>query len=169
MDTHPEWSIDSDTLAHHVERFRFPVEVEAVKAVLAEHDQSVSLLTGDGGKGVLGNGPVFVSRLRAEDVAWDVLTAASVFALTGSASVASAAQALQRAVRVVKLLDPEECDVAIVMKAVSGGLPYTRHVTLQQIERQYEEDAHKVRSILARMERKGVIEGSEAAGWRLRR
>lgn len=109
---------------------------------------------------------VFIHGVKAKDVSWDALTAATVFVLTGSVTVAGALPLLQRALRTMRMLSEDEADLAVVLAALSGGRPYDIAVPDAAVAAAYEEDASRVAPLLKRMRKRGIVERIDDA-WRL--
>lgn len=63
---------------------------------------------------------LFINKPKARDIGWDAVTAAGVYVLTGSVSLATGAQMFQRALRMMRVLSADEADIVIVMAALSG-------------------------------------------------
>lgn len=109
---------------------------------------------------------VFIHGTKAKDVSWDALTAATVFVLTGSVTLAGALPLLQRALRTMRLLSEDEADLAVVLAALSGGRPYDIAVPDAAIAAAYEEDASRAGPLLEHMRKRGIVERVDDA-WRL--
>ncbi len=109
---------------------------------------------------------LFINKPKARDIGWDAVTAAGVYVLTGSASLATGAQLFQRALRLMRVLSTAEADLAIVMASLSNGRPTAVSIPSSTIEAAYEEDAAKVMPLLSGLRKRGIaIE--DADGWRL--
>jgi hypothetical protein len=109
---------------------------------------------------------LFINRPKAHDLGWDAITAAGVFVLTGSASLAAGAQLFQRALRMMRVLAADEADLAIVMANLSEGRPTDISLPISRIESAYEEDSAKVAPLLKGLRKRGIaVEDGE--GWRL--
>ncbi|MBK6441189.1 MAG: hypothetical protein IPH27_16330 [Actinomycetales bacterium] len=109
---------------------------------------------------------LFINKPKARDIGWDAVTAAGVYVLTGSVSLATGAQMFQRALRMMRVLSADEADIVIVMAALSGGRPYDVSVPISKIQSAYEEDSAKVAPLLAGLRKRGIAV-DDGDGWRV--
>jgi hypothetical protein len=110
---------------------------------------------------------IFFNAPRAKEIGWDVITAASVFAATGSTTLTTAVGIAQRAVRTFKLLDEDEMDVVLVMRGLCGSRdPAFTTITFEQLKGVYEGTQARPANRLRSLEKKGVLVRTDT-GWRL--
>lgn len=110
---------------------------------------------------------IFFNPAKAEEIGWDALVASSIYAATGSLSLATAVGVAQRALRTFKLLDEDEMDLVLVMRGCCGNRdPATTSITRAELEAVYADTAMNLAEKLASLEKKGAVTRHES-GWRL--
>lgn len=110
---------------------------------------------------------LFFNRPKAVDLGWDAITAAGVYLMTGSASLASGLTMLRRTVQTFRHLSLEEMDVVLVMRAICGTRDHHRTtVTEDELRAVYEDSPVPRTPTVASLVKKVVVVEVDG-GWRL--
>lgn len=112
---------------------------------------------------------IFFHKPKAVDLGWDAVTAAGVFVMIGSGSLASGLAILRRTIQTFNLLSPDEMDVVLVMRGICGTRDRHRTtVSAEELEAVYGDSplSAYLPSLVASLVKKGVVTEVDG-GWRL--
>lgn len=106
---------------------------------------------------------IFINSAVARDLRADALTAAAVWAASGSTSLSTGAALLRKLLTTVKLLDEQSHDLALVVTTASarrGGRP----ATWDDIVTAYDGNTSELRERLSKLARRKVL-AEHPDGW----
>jgi hypothetical protein len=157
----PALNPDAETASHALSLLMLEPQTEAYLSVEAAGDVLAS--TDEPFPYLVPGTRIFVNSAVARDLRADALTAAAVWAASGSTSLSTGAALLRKILATIKLLDEESHDLVLVVTSASarrGGRP----ATWDDIAAAYDGNTSELRERLGKLVRRKVL-ADHPDGW----